>query len=270
MIFLSPAKVNLGLWILGKRDDGYHEILTIMQTVDLFDEIYIEEGPLSVSTNIGIPQEENLVYKALLHLERLLGKPIELKVHINKRIPVGSGLGGGSSNVGTVLREVNRLLGEPLDEGALMEIASKVSSDAPFFIKGGSAVSSGRGEKIMPVDLPPFTFTVVYPNQPVFTAKVYSLVREENLTSHVDVDKILNRLREGDFSLLSNELGRLACEAFPVVGECFRFLESLGLRPMVSGSGSCVFYVGRATEEVMKGCQLRGWQVFEVKSWPGV
>ncbi|MFN3264081.1 MAG: 4-diphosphocytidyl-2C-methyl-D-erythritol kinase, partial [Aquificaceae bacterium] len=127
---LSPAKVNLGLWLLGKRADGYHEVFTIYQAVDLFDEVLIEEGPLSVETSTGIPMEQNLVYKALRVMEGLLGKEISLRIFIQKNIPEGGGLGGGSSNVATVLRAVNELMGNPLSEEELYLIAGRISSDA--------------------------------------------------------------------------------------------------------------------------------------------
>jgi 4-diphosphocytidyl-2-C-methyl-D-erythritol kinase len=119
---ISPAKVNLGLWVTAKRWDGYHEIITLYQTVSLFDEIFIREGPLSVDTNLGIPQEENLVYKAMSLFQAQTGISLNFSVYISKRIPPGSGLGGGSSNAATVLKKINELIGTPLEEGELMSL----------------------------------------------------------------------------------------------------------------------------------------------------
>ena len=108
MELLSPAKLNLGLWLLGKRQDNYHEIFTIFQAISLFDRIEIlEKGPLRVETSKGIPQEENLVYKALRLMEGTLRTDLEIQVYVEKVIPIGGGLGGGSSNVATVLIGVN-------------------------------------------------------------------------------------------------------------------------------------------------------------------
>lgn len=264
--FISPAKLNLGLWILGKRPDGYHEIFTIYQAISLWDEIYVKEGPLKVETSIGIPQEENLVYKALMELQKVTGKEIEVSVYIQKRIPVGGGLGGGSSNVATVLKAVNQLLGLSLSQEELAYVAGKVSSDAPFFLWGGSAIGEGRGEKITPVELPHAVFTVIYPGVSVSTRWVYRHVGQEELTDRVDSDKIISLLKEGRWEVLENALGRLAARLVPAVGEVVRFLEDLGYRGLVSGSGACVFYVGRLDERVREGAHLRGWRVFEVES----
>jgi len=106
MRVLSPAKLNLGLWLLGKRSDGYHEIFTIYHAIDLFDEILIEDGPLSIETSTGIPMEENLVYKAIKLMENRLGEEINFRIYIQKNIPEGAGLGGGSSNVASVLKAI--------------------------------------------------------------------------------------------------------------------------------------------------------------------
>lgn len=264
---LSPAKLNLGLWVLHKRPDNYHEIVTIFQAISLFDEIFIEEGPLRVETSTGIPQEENLVYKALREMEKQTGIELNLSIYINKNIPEGGGLGGGSSNVAVVLKAVNELMGNPLSFQELCHIAQKVSSDAPFFLYGGSAVGRGRGEIIQKVELPKLSFTVIYPGEKVSTAKVYGSLTPDLLTKEPDVDKILNCLRVGDFSVLSNKLGELASRLYPKVGEVLRFLEVLGIRALVSGSGSCVYYVGEPTKEVELACKSRGWRLFRVESY---
>ena len=263
---LSPAKLNLGLWLLGKRSDGYHEVFTIYQSISLFDEVFIEEGPLRVETSTGIPMEENLVYKGIRAFEKYTGKAVELSIFIQKNIPEGGGLGGGSSNLATLLTAINELYGKPLSEEELIELAGSISSDAPFFIRGGSAVGRGRGERLEWVELPHRTFTVVYPGVRASTSRVYSCVRAEDLTDNLDEDKIIDCLRAGDFSLLENRLGELSAELYPQVGEVLRFLRSLGIRSWVSGSGSCVFYMGEPTAWLEQACRLRGWKLFRVES----
>ncbi len=266
---LSPAKVNLGLWVLGRRSDGYHEIFTLFHAVDLCDEVFIREGPLDVQTNIGIPKEENLVYKALVELGRRLGSLPEVSVFINKRIPPGSGLGGGSSNVAFVLKAVNEMLGKPLTEEELKEVALSVSSDAPFFFLGGTALGRGRGEVLEPVGDLDLKLTLVIPEVSASTRRVYSALKEEHFSEPPPLEEILNALKSGDTSPLRNVLGDLACEIYPEIGEVVRFLRDLGLEPLVSGTGSAVFYIGSVIPEVEKGSRLRGWRVFEVKSWLG-
>lgn len=267
MKLLSPAKINLGLWVLGKRPDGYHEILTIYQAVDLFDEIFIEEGTLRVETSSGIPMEENLVYKAIRGMEKRLGKDINFRIYINKNIPEGAGLGGGSSNVAITMMAINELIGKPFGKEELMEIASEVSSDAPFFFLGGSAIGRGRGEVLERIELPKRTFTIIYPNVRCSTSLIYSKVKENILTKSIESDKIVDCIRAGDFSLLENKLGELAAELYPEVGEVVRFLRSLGLRVLVSGSGSSVFYMGEPLPEVELACKLRGWKLYRVESY---
>lgn len=270
MRVLSPAKVNLGLWLLGKRSDGYHEIFTVYHSVSLFDEIFIKEGPLRVQTSNSIPQEENLVYKALKVMERYLGKELELSIYIQKNIPQGAGLGGGSSNCAVVLKTVNKILGEPLSMEELQEIAKKISSDAVFFLYGGTAVGRGRGDIVQPIDHLNLKITILYPNIAVSTSQVYNAVRDTSLTHEIDDDKIIRSLVEGNFEVMENRLGEIAMEIFPEMKEAYRFLKYLGYRPMVSGSGSCIFYIGEASQEVKRGVALRGWRLYEVKSCDGV
>ncbi len=266
---LSPAKLNLGLWVLGKRPDGYHEIVTVFQTVDLFDEIRIEEGPLRVETSTGIPMEENLVYRGLLEFWRRTGICPEVSVYINKRIPEGAGLGGGSSNVAVVLRAVNEIFGRPLSEEELLDLVSSVSSDAPFFLKGGTALGRGRGEILEPLDPLDLTFTLIVPDVSSSTGKVYSLLQERHFREPPDIGDLIKSLKEGKADLLENVLGDIASEVYPQIGEVRRFLETLGLKPLVTGTGSGVFYIGGVTPEVERGARLRGWRVFEIRSWPG-
>ncbi|MCS7171650.1 MAG: 4-(cytidine 5'-diphospho)-2-C-methyl-D-erythritol kinase [Aquificaceae bacterium] len=264
---LSPAKLNLGLWLLGKRIDGYHEIFTIYQKINLFDEIFLHEGPLSVETSTGIPMEKNIVYKALKAMEVKTGMNIDFKVYINKNIPEGAGLGGGSSNVATVLKIINQALGEPLSVEELKQIAGDVSSDAPFFFLDGPAVGRGRGEVLERVELPHMVFTLIHPKVKCSTPYVYSHVSREMLTDNLDSDKIIDCLKVKDFSLLENRLGELAGELYPEVGEVLRFLRSLGLRALVSGSGSSVFYIGEPLPDVELACKLRGWSLYKVESY---
>ncbi len=266
---LSPAKLNLGLWVEGKREDGFHNILTVFHAVDLCDEMVIEEGIFGVDTYPPIPQEENLVYKGLVDFMKESGIDLELRVFIRKRIPEGAGLGGGSSNLATALKEANRILGEPFNLEELTEIALRHSSDAPFFFNPSTAIGRGRGEILRYVDIEPMEFTLLVPEVRSSTPRVYSALREEHFSS-VDEDALIDALIRGDFTFLSNILGEIAVEIYPEIGEVVRFLEFCGYKPLVSGTGSAVFYIGKPDDAVLKGARARGWKVYHLRSWHGV
>ena len=266
---MSPAKLNLGLWILGKRPDGYHDILTVFHTIDLCDEIEIREGELKVETDTVIPQEENFVFKALKEFERVLGRSLRFGVFIKKKIPIGAGLGGGSSNVATTLKVVNELLGDPLSLEELHTIALKVSSDAPFFLMGGTALGSGRGEKLRRLPHPKLTFTILLPQVHASTKVVYGAVEEKDMGG-MSEEELVNIVSKGRFERLENRLGEVACRVYPEIGEAVNFLRMLGLKPLVSGSGSAVFYIGDPFPEVEEEARVRGWKVIKTQSWLGV
>ena len=263
---LSPAKINLGLWVIGKRPDGYHEIITLYKEIPLYDEITIKEGPLRVETNIGIPQEENYVYKGLVELQRRLDEEINLTVYIHKNIPVGSGLGGGSSNLAVVMKKVNELLGNPLTEDELIELVAGISADAPFFLMGGTAIGRGKGEILEPVECAVSgDITLVIPSVSSETGKVYGSLTEEDYTLETYAEERIRRILEGDIKAIENVLGEKAKELYPEIGEVCRFIEYLGFKPFVSGSGSTVYFFGKAPEELKKAGAVRGWRVIELR-----
>ncbi len=267
---LSPAKVNFGLWVIGKRFDGYHNIVTILRKISIYDVIYIEEGPFRVETSTGIPPERNLVYKALLEFSIRTGIEIPFSIYIEKNIPEGAGLGGGSSNLAITLKAVNELLENPLGEEELKDIALSFSSDAPFFMKEGSAVGKGRGDELEYIKLPDMDLTVIYPGVSSSTVRVYSCLRDFMLTAESEVDIIVKKIKSGEFEVMSNILGDLACELYPEVGEVKRFVEYFGIKSYISGAGSSVFYIGEPLPEIEKGAKLRNWKIFSVRTLDGV
>jgi len=263
---LSPAKINLGLWVLGRRPDGYHEIITLYREIPFYDEIYIREGVLRVETSTGIPQEENFVYKGLKEFERRTGLEVNYSIFIQKNIPAGAGLGGGSSNLATVLKKVNELAGSPLSEEELSDLVASVSADAPFFLIGGSAVGRGKGEILEPVKCEiSGKLTLVIPQVHSDTGKVYSSLREEHFTTPEEAEAKLKRVLAGEAEAIENVLGEVAKELYPEINEVYRFIEYLGFKPCVSGSGSTVYFFGEAPEELKKAGRMRGWKVVEVE-----
>ena len=151
VVEIAPAKLNLGLRILGRRPDGYHDIVSVLQTVDLCDRMVFTPAPpgetLVHCDNPDVPDgPENLVYRAVEILRRATGAGHGVRVDLNKRIPTGAGLGGGSSNAATALRALDRLWGLDLRPERLAALAAELGSDVPFFLTGGTAVVTGRGE----------------------------------------------------------------------------------------------------------------------------
>ena len=233
------------------------------------DEIEIEEGEFEVRTDTDLPQEENLVFKALKEFENILGKRLNLRVFIRKRIPMGAGLGGGSSNVAITIRSVNDLLGNPLSQEDLHNIALKVSSDAPFFLTGGTALGSGRGEKLKSLPHPKLTFTILLPQVHSSTKAVYSAVEDRDMGGMNEED-LVKIVSEGRFEKLENRLGEVACRVYPEIGEVVDSLRGMGIKSLVSGSGSAVFYIGDPFPEVEEEARVRGWKVIRTQSWLGV
>jgi len=271
-ILYSPAKINLGLWILDKRPDGYHEIFTLYHTLDFYDRIIIQEHPfLEVKTSLPeIKQEENIVYKAISLFESYTGIEQNLQVIIEKNIPVGGGLGGGSSNAATVLNYLNKKHGNILPEEKLFEIAVKLGADVPFFLKGGFAIGEGIGEKLafLPKTLNEEIF-IIYPNIKSDTKTVYSKADKSILTNKGDLNIILSLINEYDIKKLEayieNKLGDIALDLYPEIKEVYDFLNYLGFSPKVSGSGSCVYVIGKPTAEVEKAAAIKGWRLIKTK-----
>ncbi len=250
-IFPSPAKVNLILRVIKKREDGFHDIFSVMQPVSLFDHISIEvkEGDsISVSSDrTDLPADSsNLAYRAARLFFDLTGIKKSAAIHIQKNIPVGGGLGGGSSNAATVLIGLNGLTGAGLSEKELMDESSKLGSDVPFFILKGAAVATGRGEVLKKITLPRFNYVLVNPGLHVSTAWVYNNL---DLTKKVE-DNILSYSEAGLWEgerikrLLVNDLEPVTAKRYPVISELKRELDGLGaLGALMSGSGPTVFGV---------------------------
>ena len=266
---LSPAKINIGLWITGKRPDGYHEIFTLFHTIDLNDYIHIEPyHKLSVSsTSPKVPEnKENIVYKALKKFEEWTGIQTNYRILIEKNIPVGAGLGGGSSNAAAVLKKINELEGNPLSEEELMKLGSTLGADIPFFIKGGFAKAEGIGDKLIFLEKRfKNELFIIYPNIEVSTKEIYSMVTENILTKKEEIPIIDGLLEDLDNLIdnIENTLGELAQEKYPVVKEVMNTLKYLGYRPNISGSGSSVYAFGSPTEEIERICKVKNWKLIK-------
>ena len=251
----APAKVNLFLEVLGKRADGYHEIVTVMQRVSLHDVLTFEptESGIEITcTDPSIPTDRgNLVWRAVEALQQATGGRWGCRVAIDKRIPAGSGLGGGSSDAAATLRAVNELCSLGLDASALGRMATALGSDVPFFLGPPTAVCRGRGEILEPVTVAaPFHYVLVMSGLHVSTAEVYKRLALSLTARRKDVSILENALVAGDVERVGAHLfNRLETSAFavhPELGERLSALARLGVcGARMSGSGSTLFALCR-------------------------
>jgi 4-diphosphocytidyl-2-C-methyl-D-erythritol kinase len=254
---LSPAKVNLTLEVLGRRPDGYHEIRSLLQPVDLFDELTIEttgDGGIKISSSgIEIPQgEDNLAWKAAHMFLNESGFDTGLAISIKKKIPPGSGLGGGSGNAAAVLMGLNRLTGA-LTEDALFGMAPRLGADVAFFLRSVTSLTEGIGERITVIkDFPLLYYVILCPNLHVSTADVYA--KWDELNKEIpedepcsDIFEIVERFKgeTGDFPL-RNDLEAPAFELHPEIKAFRQILLSHSVKNvLMTGSGSAVYAVFR-------------------------
>ena len=249
------AKVNLTLDVLGKRPDGYHDLQSVMQTISLRDDVEIDIGTGKpwklVCSREDIPcDERNLAWKAAkVYCEAMNKDPDGLEIRITKRIPSEAGLGGGSADAAAVLRALNEYYGNPLSIMALAELGSRVGSDVPFCVVGGTAMVEGRGERLrMLPAMPDCVFVVCKPDFSISTPELFKKIDSKVIAKRPD-----NRAMES--AILSGDLGRVAenfCNVFdPVVTEDhleLNYIKSIfnsygSVGQQMTGSGSAVFCV---------------------------
>lgn len=249
--FFSPAKVNLFLRVLDKRPDGYHEISSLMQPVSLYDEISIAakdgEGVSISCDNLKVPEDAaNLACKAAQAMLEAAGIRKKIVITIRKHIPVGAGLGGGSSNAATVLMALNGMLEAGLDDAALMALGAKLGSDVPFFILKSAALATGRGERVEKVELPNYYYILVNPGFEVSTAWAY---RNFDLTNVKEDNTLLYSKNPFDGfdniavrDLLVNDLESITIKRYPEIARLKeKLLEAGAIVSLMSGSGPTVF-----------------------------
>ncbi|ACH39779.1 4-diphosphocytidyl-2-C-methyl-D-erythritol kinase [Citrifermentans bemidjiense Bem] len=273
---LAPAKVNYRLDVLGKRPDGYHELRMIMQRVDLCDEIEIA---LSDSPGIrvtcgrkGVPDGPgNIAWRAADALLKLSDKEVGIEITIAKKIPVGAGLGGGSSDAATVLMGVNELLELGLTDERLMEIGVKLGADVPFFVFKKPALAEGIGDRLTALEeVPSLWVVLVNPGIHVSTAWVYQNLRLTTPDPATIIPRSYSSLNEV-CELLSNDLEPVTCGRFPLVSELKEVLLTAGARgSLMSGSGSTVFGLfeseSAARHAAAEIAKARGWFAAAVRT----
>ena len=262
----SPCKVNLILNILGKRPDGFHELETLMHPVNLCDELKIERAGQGIQLTCSDPSlpvdSKNLVYRAAAAFQGKSGIKDGLRIHLEKKIPMAAGLGGGSGNAATTLLGLNELFGNPLKHDDLVAIASSLGSDIPFFLQDKPALATGRGEKIQALDFFPalrdtYIF-LVHPGFGISTPWAYQQLANfpEALNGQPGrAQKLIALLQTNDLKIASaefyNSLEAPALKKYPLLFLFQKFFASNGAATLMSGSGSTTFAIvkGKAAGE---------------------
>ena len=263
--FKTPAKINLGLYILNKRPDGYHELETLLQMVSLFDEIDLETAPTEVKLSCstpGIPTDaSNLVLRAVAVLkEAFPQKSSGVRIHLKKHIPAGAGLGGGSGNAAGVLMALNRLWDLRLTRDQLAPLAAKLGSDVPFFLGGPCALGRGRGEVIEPLEpSEKFSVVLVYPGFPIPTEEVYRELKIKLTNPGNNISILKKFLSDSEIVALGNRLHNdlevVVERRFPEIETIKGELLAHGAKgALVSGSGSTVFGIFDNPEHAHNAC----------------
>jgi len=274
----SFAKINLALAVLGKRPDGYHDIQTVFQSISIHDELEFrlsDRLELHCKNLPGVPKEDNLVWKAANMLTEAVSGRFGASIVLKKRIPSGAGLGGGSSNAAATLLGLCRLWKIGIPEFDLQPLAAELGSDVPYFLSGGTAMGSGRGEKIHPLpDLPTRHLAVIFPGVQVPTVEAYRSLNL-GLTSATEDNRIqcfCGQLKN-DPSLLTgifNDFEASILPAYPPILQAKNFLGRQGAAvTLMSGSGSAVFGFFDDEESALAASRAKArepWQVFPAKT----
>ncbi len=258
------AKINLSIDVTGKRPNGYHDVEMILQEVAIADRITLtlrKDGEIRLtSDSAAIPlNEDNLAWRAADRFFKRLGRNEGVDIHIEKRIPMGAGMAGGSADAAGVLKGLNAIYGQPFDKDKLMEIGATLGADVPFCILGGCALAEGIGEKLTPLPMPPKMVCVIAKPEPnVSTKWVYENLDHTKKPEHLSVKAVADGIRNSDMFTISQNAGNIlenvTIPAYPIVGWLKEaFAEAGAVLTLMSGSGSAVFGLFRDEEEAQKG-----------------
>ncbi len=277
VVVRSFAKINLALAVLGSREDGYHEIRTVLQSIDLHDILEIRPSlalELDCEGLADVPLDDNLVWQAATRLHREY--PVSgARIMLRKKIPPGSGLGAGSSNAAAALLGLIRLWGLDVPPGRLRDVAAGLGADVPFFLSGGTALGIGRGDEVYPLpDFPSCNLVVIYPGLSVSTAEAYRQL-SRRLTPEASRNKIqlfCSSLGAGSGfpTGIFNDFERVIPAAHGSIREARDFLMERGATAaLLSGSGSSVFGFFRSEESALaasSAIEREAWRVFPAKT----
>lgn len=272
----APAKLNLFLHVTGRRPDGYHLLQTAFQLIDYGDLLHVEtrdDGIIRRQNDIaGVPEESDLIMRAARLLKSAVSRKCDTEclganISVEKRLPMGGGLGGGSSDAATTLIALNHLWKTGLSRSELMALGLQLGADVPFFIFGRNAFAEGVGEALMPLDTPDCWYVVIEPGVSAPTSAIFS---------DPDLTRNTKPVRMSDFSRApigfgKNDLQVVATKLFPPIGQAIEWLRQYGDARM-TGSGACVFCAfsqEHQADEVLQAVRTSGpaqWKAWKAKS----
>ncbi len=254
----AHGKVNLALDVLYKRNDGYHEIKTIMQQIGLSDRLMVREnsGGVSISCdNLLVPLDgTNLAYRAWEEITKLTGSQIGIDIRIEKNIPVAAGLAGGSTNGAAVIKALNQMWDLGLSQKEMMDIGLRIGADLPFCLMGGTALAEGIGEILTPLNtLEGVPMLIANPGIQISTPYAYSRLKLTD--KRIDMDKITECIEKGELGCIAGSLSNVMEAAIipenPVIGQIKDYMVSHGaLGALMSGSGASVFGIFEDPEKL--------------------
>ncbi len=263
----APAKLNLFLHITGRREDGYHLLQTLFHFIDLSDTLYFEisdEGNITLSPSVeGVPDEENIIIKAAKMLQTETGTQKGAKITLEKRLPMGGGLGGGSSDAATTLLALNKLWGLELGKSQLMKLGLKLGADVPIFIFGQTAWAEGVGESLSRVPKSQIEeknwFLVIFPKINVNTGAIFS-------SSELTRDKLPIKIRDFLNGATENVFEPIVAKQYPEIQEALNWLNQFS-NAKLTGTGACIFASFNTEQEAHEVAAQapEKWQVFVAK-----
>lgn len=260
------AKINLGLDVLGKRDNGYHDVRMVMQTIYLYDDVKLERvrrPGIKLKSNLYyLPDNEhNIAYKAAKLLMDEFGIADGVDIHLKKRIPVAAGMAGGSSNAAAVLYGMNCLFDLKLSQEELMERGVKLGADVPYCIMRGTVLAEGIGEILTPLaPMPKCYILIAKPTISVSTKVVYEKLDAGAIVEHPDIDGLIEGLEHGDIEMVAGKMGNVLEQVtigdYPVIEEIKNVMKTDGaMNAMMSGSGPTVFGLFRSRQDAKKAIE---------------
>ena len=275
----APAKLNLCLYVTGRRPDGYHELQTAFQLLDWSDELHFtvthEPRVRRLAVSYGVLESEDLVVRAANALKSWVGRAdLGVDIEVIKRLPGGAGLGGGSSDAATTLVALNHLWGLHVPGAELERLGGSLGADVPVFVRGYSAWAEGVGEKLTVLDLPPATYLVIFPGTGMSTAQVFQAPELTRNSPRITMTGFLERLQGDPLTqrLLSNDLEPVVRSRHEGVREALQWLAIRGFARM-TGSGACVFAAFESATQAEQALQelparWQGWVVTGVNRSP--